>query len=51
MNIKAEEYIEKNLEAILPHLLEINADNQVGKYLFILHLHVIYTQRFLFDPC
>lgn len=29
MNIKAEEYIEKNLEAILPHLLEVNADNQV----------------------
>lgn len=29
MNIKAEEFIEKNLEAILPHLLEVNADNQV----------------------
>nr|XP_020454851.1 eIF-2-alpha kinase activator GCN1 isoform X2 [Monopterus albus] len=28
MNIKAEEFIEKNLEAILPHLLEVNADNQ-----------------------
>lgn len=29
MNIKAQEFIEKNLEAILPHLLEVNADNQV----------------------
>uniref|UniRef100_A0A8C4NPU2 GCN1 activator of EIF2AK4 n=1 Tax=Dicentrarchus labrax TaxID=13489 RepID=A0A8C4NPU2_DICLA len=28
MNIKAEEFIENNLEAILPHLLEVNADNQ-----------------------
>ncbi|XP_069022317.1 stalled ribosome sensor GCN1 [Embiotoca jacksoni] len=28
MNIKAEEFIEKNLEAILSHLLEVNADNQ-----------------------
>lgn len=31
MNIKAEEFIEKNLEAILPHLLEVNADNQVSQ--------------------
>uniref|UniRef100_A0A8C9ZZ87 GCN1 activator of EIF2AK4 n=1 Tax=Sander lucioperca TaxID=283035 RepID=A0A8C9ZZ87_SANLU len=31
MNIKAEEFIEKNLEAILPHLLEVNADNQAVK--------------------
>ncbi|CAG02489.1 unnamed protein product [Tetraodon nigroviridis] len=31
MNIKAEEFIEKNLEAILPHLLEANADNQAVK--------------------
>lgn len=29
MNIKVEEFIEKNMEAILPHLLEVNADNQV----------------------
>lgn len=29
MSIQAEEFIEKNLEAILPHLLEINANNQV----------------------
>lgn len=29
MKIKAEEFIEKNLEAILQHLLEANADNQV----------------------
>uniref|UniRef100_A0A668A0L7 GCN1 activator of EIF2AK4 n=1 Tax=Myripristis murdjan TaxID=586833 RepID=A0A668A0L7_9TELE len=29
MNIKAEEFIEKNLENILPRLLEVNADNQV----------------------
>uniref|UniRef100_A0A7N8Y6V6 GCN1 activator of EIF2AK4 n=1 Tax=Mastacembelus armatus TaxID=205130 RepID=A0A7N8Y6V6_9TELE len=28
MRIKAEEFIDKNLEAILPHLLEVNADNQ-----------------------
>ncbi|XP_077457109.1 stalled ribosome sensor GCN1 [Stigmatopora argus] len=28
MNIKAEELIEKNLEAILPHLLEVNTDNE-----------------------
>ncbi|XP_059192909.1 stalled ribosome sensor GCN1 [Centropristis striata] len=28
MNLKAEEFIEKNLESILPHLLEVNADNQ-----------------------
>ncbi|XP_028269572.1 eIF-2-alpha kinase activator GCN1 [Parambassis ranga] len=31
MNIKAQEFIEKNLEAILPHLLEVNADNQAVK--------------------
>ncbi|KAM9858158.1 stalled ribosome sensor GCN1 [Aulostomus maculatus] len=31
MNIKAKEFIEKNLEAILPHLLEVNADNQAVK--------------------
>ncbi|TDH12410.1 hypothetical protein EPR50_G00046790 [Perca flavescens] len=31
MNIKAEEFIEKNLEAILPHLLEVNADSQAVK--------------------
>ncbi|XP_070759930.1 stalled ribosome sensor GCN1 [Enoplosus armatus] len=31
MNIKAEEFIEKNLEAILPHLLEVNAGNQAMK--------------------
>ncbi|XP_076586806.1 stalled ribosome sensor GCN1 [Chaetodon auriga] len=31
MNLKAEEFIEKNLEAILPHLLEVNADNQAVK--------------------
>ncbi|XP_045930063.1 eIF-2-alpha kinase activator GCN1-like [Micropterus dolomieu] len=31
MNIKAEEFIEKNLEAILPLLLEVNADNQAVK--------------------
>ncbi|XP_078106507.1 stalled ribosome sensor GCN1 [Sander vitreus] len=31
MNIKAEEFIEKNLEAILPHLLEVNADDQAVK--------------------
>uniref|UniRef100_A0A7N6AJF2 TOG domain-containing protein n=1 Tax=Anabas testudineus TaxID=64144 RepID=A0A7N6AJF2_ANATE len=31
MNIKAEEFIEKNLEDILPHLLEVNADNQSVK--------------------
>ncbi|XP_040898957.1 eIF-2-alpha kinase activator GCN1 [Toxotes jaculatrix] len=31
MNIKAEEFIEKNLESILPHLLEVNADNQAVK--------------------
>ncbi|KAM9360287.1 stalled ribosome sensor GCN1 [Symphorus nematophorus] len=31
MNIKAEEFIEKNLEIILPHLLEVNADNQAVK--------------------
>jgi len=29
MNIKAEEFIEENLEAILPHLLEVNTDTQV----------------------
>ncbi|KAM9391827.1 stalled ribosome sensor GCN1 [Pholidichthys leucotaenia] len=28
MNIKVEEFIEKNLEAILPQLLEVNADSQ-----------------------
>uniref|UniRef100_A0A673C824 GCN1 activator of EIF2AK4 n=1 Tax=Sphaeramia orbicularis TaxID=375764 RepID=A0A673C824_9TELE len=31
MNVKAEEFIEKNLEAVLPHLLEVNADNQAVK--------------------
>uniref|UniRef100_A0A3Q3F6D5 GCN1 activator of EIF2AK4 n=1 Tax=Kryptolebias marmoratus TaxID=37003 RepID=A0A3Q3F6D5_KRYMA len=31
MSIKAEEFIEKNLEAILPHLLEVNADSQAVK--------------------
>ncbi|XP_071778358.1 stalled ribosome sensor GCN1 [Centroberyx gerrardi] len=31
MNIKAEEFIEKNLESILPRLLEVNADNQAVK--------------------
>ncbi|XP_076020781.1 stalled ribosome sensor GCN1 [Genypterus blacodes] len=31
MNIKAEEFIEKNLEKILPQLLEVNADNQAVK--------------------
>ncbi|XP_054628453.1 eIF-2-alpha kinase activator GCN1 isoform X1 [Dunckerocampus dactyliophorus] len=31
MNIKAEEFLEKNLEAILPHLLEVNTDKQVVK--------------------
>ncbi|XP_061586476.1 stalled ribosome sensor GCN1 [Cololabis saira] len=31
MNIKAEEFIEKNLDAILPHLLEVNADSQAVK--------------------
>uniref|UniRef100_A0A8D3D3V7 GCN1 activator of EIF2AK4 n=1 Tax=Scophthalmus maximus TaxID=52904 RepID=A0A8D3D3V7_SCOMX len=31
MNIKAEEFIEKNLEVILPHLLAVNGDNQVAK--------------------
>ncbi|XP_034077743.1 eIF-2-alpha kinase activator GCN1 [Gymnodraco acuticeps] len=31
MNIKPEEFIEKNLEDILPRLLEVNADNQAGK--------------------
>ncbi|XP_051924087.1 eIF-2-alpha kinase activator GCN1 [Hippocampus zosterae] len=31
MNIKAEEFIENNLEAILPHLLEVNTDNQAVK--------------------
>ncbi|KAM3611156.1 uncharacterized protein V6R79_014354 [Siganus canaliculatus] len=31
MNLKAEEFIEKNLEAILPHLLEVNTDNQAVK--------------------
>ncbi|XP_018524768.1 eIF-2-alpha kinase activator GCN1 [Lates calcarifer] len=31
MNIKAEEFIEKNLEGILPHLLEVNGDNQAVK--------------------
>lgn len=40
MNIKAEEFIEKNLEAILPHLLEANADNQVGNQLSGLFLNI-----------
>ncbi|XP_012704734.2 eIF-2-alpha kinase activator GCN1 isoform X1 [Fundulus heteroclitus] len=31
MNIRAEELIEKNLEAILPQLLEVNADSQAVK--------------------
>uniref|UniRef100_A0AAQ4QL94 GCN1 activator of EIF2AK4 n=1 Tax=Gasterosteus aculeatus aculeatus TaxID=481459 RepID=A0AAQ4QL94_GASAC len=31
MKIKAEEFIEKNLEAILPHLLEVHTDNQAVK--------------------
>ena len=31
MKIKAEDFIEKNLEAILPYLLDVNADNQVRK--------------------
>ncbi|XP_034546988.1 eIF-2-alpha kinase activator GCN1 [Notolabrus celidotus] len=31
MNIKADEFIEKNLEAIMPHLLEVNAENQAVK--------------------
>lgn len=29
MNIKAEEFIEKHLEAILPRLLEANGNSQV----------------------
>ena len=33
MNIKAEEFIKKNLKAILPHLLEAKADNQVRNQL------------------
>ncbi|XP_035021502.1 eIF-2-alpha kinase activator GCN1 [Hippoglossus stenolepis] len=31
MNIKAEEFIEQNLEKILPRLLDVNADNQATK--------------------
>ncbi|KAK7933151.1 hypothetical protein WMY93_004047 [Mugilogobius chulae] len=31
MNVKTEEFIERNLEALLPHLLEVNADNQAVK--------------------
>ncbi|XP_029296590.1 LOW QUALITY PROTEIN: eIF-2-alpha kinase activator GCN1 [Cottoperca gobio] len=31
MNIKAEEFIEKNLETVLPHLLEASADGQAVK--------------------
>uniref|UniRef100_UPI0037E8FE79 stalled ribosome sensor GCN1 n=1 Tax=Semicossyphus pulcher TaxID=241346 RepID=UPI0037E8FE79 len=31
MNLKAEEFIEKNLEAILPRLLEVDADNKAVK--------------------
>nr|XP_019949232.1 PREDICTED: eIF-2-alpha kinase activator GCN1 [Paralichthys olivaceus] len=31
MKIKAEEFIENNLEKILPHLLDVNADNQATK--------------------
>uniref|UniRef100_A0A3Q3E4Z3 GCN1 activator of EIF2AK4 n=1 Tax=Labrus bergylta TaxID=56723 RepID=A0A3Q3E4Z3_9LABR len=31
MNIKADEFIEKNLDAILPRLLEVNADNKAVK--------------------
>lgn len=30
MNISAEEFIKENVKAILPHLLEAGADNQVG---------------------
>lgn len=29
MSINAEEFIKKNLKAILPHLLEADVDNQV----------------------
>lgn len=32
MKIKAKEFIENNLEAVLPHLLEVNTDNQVWKH-------------------
>jgi hypothetical protein len=32
MNIKAHEFIDKNLDVILPRLLEANADNQVRTY-------------------
>lgn len=36
MNLKAEEFIENNLEAILPQLLKVDADNQVWQsYSFI----------------
>ncbi|XP_020492033.2 stalled ribosome sensor GCN1 [Labrus bergylta] len=31
MNIKADEFIEKNLDTILPRLLEVNADNKAVK--------------------
>ncbi|XP_073321707.1 stalled ribosome sensor GCN1 [Pagrus major] len=31
MKIKAKEFIENNLEAVLPHLLEVNTDNQAVK--------------------
>lgn len=33
MNIKAEEFIKTNLEAILPRLLEAKADDQVRNQL------------------
>lgn len=38
MKIKAEEFIERNLEAFLPHLLKANADNQVRNPLSGLYL-------------
>ncbi|XP_033829216.1 eIF-2-alpha kinase activator GCN1 [Periophthalmus magnuspinnatus] len=31
MNVKAEDFIERNLDALLPHLLDVNADNQAVK--------------------
>ena len=47
MNIKAEEFIEKNLESILPHLLEVNADNQVWKQ----HISMFHTYIFVVLFC
>lgn len=42
MSIKAEEFIEKNLEDILPRLLEVNADSQVSTPDLSAHLFYIY---------